>query len=139
MKPAWKAGLTVAGLAGLLALSYTLRPTETSPTTRYQCTDLTKPCAIQIGGQPFLLRAQSAPSMLKPFHLVLRGPTRPAARVRFGMQGMEMGAIAFPLSAQADGSLATNIVLPYCVQGRRDWWLRLELPEESIEVAFVTL
>ena len=137
MKPAWQAGLAVAGLAALLSAGYLLQPRAAAPVQRYQCTDLTQPCLVELAGQRYQLQAASAPSALRPFRLSLRGTTPPdTLRVHFGMQGMEMGPIAFPLPKQADGSAAASIVLPYCVQGRRDWWLRLESADAAIEVAF---
>ncbi|MGQ5525365.1 hypothetical protein ACUHMQ_19170 [Chitinimonas sp. PSY-7] len=136
MKPAWKFGIAICGLVSLLALGYVLRPVEPVPTMQYVCNDLTKPCAIQINGQPFVLHAERTPSALKPFRLVLRGPGNPDVNVRFGMRGMEMGPIAFPLHKLADNSMSADIVLPYCVQRRHDWWLQLEAGDEHVEIAF---
>lgn len=139
MKPSHRALLAVLVLAALLAAGWYLRQQQALPASqaRIACSDLRQPCAITVAGQRYWLQASPAPVALQPFELSLTGSQLAAGwRVRFGMQGMEMGPIAFPLQARADGSLAARVVLPYCVQGRHDWWLRLEHGPAQVDVAF---
>lgn len=89
------------------------------------CDDLQAGCTLAAQGQPMYLSANAQPSPLKPFEVRVRGLSG-VWKVRFGMVGMEMGPLAFPLAEQPDGTLSARVILPYCVQGRRDWMLWLE-------------
>ncbi|MFC4159684.1 hypothetical protein [Chitinimonas lacunae] len=106
-----------------------------APAIRANCAELQRGCRIVLPDATVTLRTDRAPSALHPFRLEVTGLSSPAT-VRFGMAGMEMGPIAFPLSAE-NGRAALTATLPLCVQGRRDWLLWLDRPEGRIEVAFV--
>lgn len=108
---------------------------QSAAAIKVQCVDLTQLCRIRVGGETLTLRADQPPSALKPFKLEVTGLNQPI-EVRFGMAGMEMGPIAFPLRPE-QGRATLTATLPLCVQGRRDWLLWLDRPEGRIEVTFV--
>jgi hypothetical protein len=129
--------LGLIGLLALLGAGAWLRPVQPKATVRFQCGDLTQACAVTLDGKPVSLASRPAPAVLHPFRLVLRG-SQGEVKVRFGMQGMDMGPIAYPFKPQTDGSLAADVMLPYCVQGRHDWWLQLESGSAISEVSFLS-
>ncbi|GAB3267326.1 hypothetical protein [Chitinimonas naiadis] len=135
MKPAWGLLLAVLGLAALLGLANWLRKPAQQTMVQVSCSDLTVACTIPLAGQALTVRADRPPSGLKPFRLEIAGGAVPMT-ARFGMVGMDMGPIAIPLQPAGEGQLAALVVLPLCVQGRRDWRLWLESPKGTIAVNF---
>ncbi len=128
--------MTVASLTALLLLANRLRPVAPPSVLTASCADLTQPCRIPYGAQVVEVRALQLPSALKPFQLEVRGLAGPIT-ARFGMVGMDMGPIALPLKDEPGGVAAAQVVLPLCVQGRRDWLLWLDSQAGRIEVRFV--
>ena len=135
MKPVWGLLLAVLGLAALLWLASWLRKPAPQVAVQVSCSDLTVACPVILAGQALIVRADQAPSGLKPFRLEVAGGTAPMT-ARFGMVGMDMGPIAVPLQPAGAGRLAAQVVLQLCVQGRRDWHLWLESPQGTIAVSF---
>ncbi|QDQ26102.1 hypothetical protein FNU76_06900 [Chitinimonas arctica] len=135
MKSWWRPGLAVLVLAALLALGWALRPASPASRLKLYCDDLGRGCPLGPGAS---LRTSAEPSALKPFRLQVSGIADQTLTARFGMSGMDMGPIAFPLARQADGTLAAQVILPFCVQGRRDWRLWLDGEAGRVEVLFTT-
>jgi hypothetical protein len=135
MKPWQGALLAVFLLAAMLGLGYWLKPKSQPVGQAATCPDLSLACRLVLDGQPVLLRAEPKPAPLHPFRLLLRGYGKPLT-VRFGMRGMDMGPIAYPFKTQTDGTQMAEVMLPFCVQGRSDWWLRLEADGATAVVAF---
>ncbi|WP_374353300.1 hypothetical protein [Chitinimonas sp.] len=130
----WRSLLVILALLGLAFYGYHAAG-PAKPSATVQCADLTAPCQVHLAGQALQLQADQSPRALKGFKLTLRGASAPF-KVRFGMVGMEMGPVAFRFVPAADGAQHASVMLPFCVQGRRDWWLLLESDTGSAMVAF---
>lgn len=132
-----KIALVFIVLAGLLAAAWWFKPRERAADVLVGCGDLAQACTINLNGKALVIQADHTPVALKPFRLKLLG-AGDGASVRFGMVGMDMGPIAYPLKPQPDGSLGAGMMLPYCVQGRHDWWMRLTVAQGVAEVGFTS-
>lgn len=133
-KAHWQLIAALLGLAVLLAAGWLLRPARLTSHLKVGCPQLESACVLPAGLGT--VQTNRAPSALKPFRLIVKQSAATPLTARFGMVGMEMGPIAFPLQPQADGSLAADVMLPFCVQGRRDWLMWLEGGAATVEVAF---
>ncbi|MBV8659895.1 MAG: hypothetical protein JO142_18910 [Burkholderiales bacterium] len=137
MKPATQAMLAVGALVILLGAGWWLRP-YTAPVIEHgACGELTNRCSFRWSDHAIGIEVDHPPAVLKSFQLNVTGYAGKTLTARFSMVGMEMGPIAFPLKQQADGRFAASMMLPYCVQGRRDWVLRLEGDDGTADVTFL--
>jgi len=137
MKPLTQAVLAVAALVVLLAAGWWLRPYTALVVERGACGELTNRCEFRWSDHPVTIEVDHPPAVLKPFQLSIAGYAGHTLTARFAMVGMDMGPIAFPLKRQADGRFAASMMLPYCVQGRRDWQLWLEGDDGTADVTFL--
>lgn len=72
------------------------------------------------------LQLPESPSALTPFAVRVRLPDTPRERigavgVRFRMVGMDMGRNRYSLTRSETGAWRTQVTLPICSTGRRDW------------------
>ena len=88
------------------------------------CTDPLAGCQIAEGVRLHFLHK---PSALQPFTVEITAPSREPPRIRFLMQGMEMGLNRYRLLGTDGQHWHATVTLPACVQARHDWLLQLEL------------
>ncbi len=81
------------------------------------------------------MRFLQQPAMLKTFDLEVVAPVGAEPYASFHMRGMEMGMNRYRMLRMGDHWQA-NVMLPACVQGRRDWMLLLEAGGRIYELPF---
>ncbi|MCX7627975.1 MAG: hypothetical protein N2Z69_06125 [Methylophilaceae bacterium] len=74
---------------------------------------------------------------MQPFDLEVEAPEDAAVHASFRMSGMDMGPNRYRLLRENDRWRA-RVLLPACVQGRRDWILRLEVGNKIYEIPFMS-
>ncbi|MBB5017373.1 hypothetical protein HNQ59_000637 [Chitinivorax tropicus] len=122
------------GLAGLLLLVLAGCGKDTIPVVA--CPDLTQGCRFSIADQAVQAEAKGPISTFRPFDLTIR--TAPAAQmtVQFSMLGMEMGPGRYRLQQSSPGIWVGKIMLPVCIQGRRDWQMLVDMDGKQVLVPF---
>jgi hypothetical protein len=100
---------------------------------RATCRDLLVGCRLDTG---IKLRFSQRPGVMQTFDLEVEAPEMANLHAVFQMQGMEMGMNRYRLLRQ-NGKWYAKVMLPACVQGRRDWSLQLEVNGKIYEVPFV--
>lgn len=81
------------------------------------------------------VRFLQPPSVMQAFDLEVTSAGN-ELHASFQMQGMEMGLNRYRLLREGNKWRA-KVMLPACVQGRRDWLLRLEVDGNAYEMPFV--
>ena len=101
------------------------------------CANLNQGCALPLPGAP-RIQVTGTLKPLSPFTVHLTGISAHSARIRFSMEGMEMGFNLYTLHPAPGGGVAGQVTLPVCVTGRRDWRMHIELDEARFSLPFVT-
>lgn len=99
------------------------------------CPDPVAGCRLDTG---VVLRFSARPIPMQRFELEVEAPGSEAVYAEFGMAGMEMGPNRYRLLRQNDKWRA-RVLLPACVQGRRDWILRLDVGDRIYAVPFASM
>jgi hypothetical protein len=107
----------------------------TPPTLPVMCPDPVTGCRLDAG---VVLRFSTRPTPMQPFELEVEAPDSGAVYAEFGMAGMEMGPNRYRLLQEHDKWRA-KVLLPACVQGRRDWVLRLDVGDRIYVVPFTSM
>lgn len=107
--------------------------TKEPVTERISCPDPVAGCRIDM----MELRFSRQPSVMQTFDLDLLAPESTQPYASFQMQGMDMGPNRYRLLRES-GKWHAQVMLPACVQGRRDWILALEIGDKVYEVPFTS-
>lgn len=99
---------------------------------RVACQNPLAGCQIYSGVE---VRFSNTPTTMQAFELVVTAPEGGDVYASFQMQGMDMGMNRYRLLRE-NGKWRAKVMLPACVQGRRDWLLRLELSGKNYEISF---
>ncbi len=83
------------------------------------------------------VRFSAQPTPLQAFQLSVSAPGAHRVAAEFQMNGMEMGFNRYDLQP-TDGVFGSNVTLPVCVSGRRDWTLYLEIDGSHYALPFST-
>lgn len=127
--------LAVALAAIAVAGHWLNRPAASQPVA---CADPQAGCSFSHHGASVTVRFSARPAPLKAFELYVHAPGAARASAEFQMNGMEMGFNRYDLSATGSGAFASNVTLPVCVSGRRDWTLTLEIDGAHYALPFST-
>lgn len=96
------------------------------------CNDLLHGCMLPGAVE---VKFSRPPSAMQAFGLSVKAPQDAEVHASFQMRGMEMGLNRYRLVRERD-HWQSNAMLPACVQGRRDWVLRLEINGKFYEIPF---
>jgi hypothetical protein len=120
--------LAVAFIAIAVVGAILKRSAEALPVV---CADPVQGCAFSHRGQPGQIRLSLPPAPLQPFMLELSAPGVKRVSAEFQMVGMDMGFNRYDLRAASPGVFRSEITLPVCVSGRRDWKLYLDVDGQA--------
>ena len=84
------------------------------------------------------VRFSGQPSPLEAFDLSVHAPGATRVSAEFQMNGMEMGFNRYDLRPDNNGMFSSQVTLPVCVSGRRDWTLYLEIDGIRYALPFST-
>jgi len=93
------------------------------------CDPTQHPCEINVTSHSVFINFLSEPSALKPFSVLVQTEIENLQQVglRFYMQGMSMGYNTFELRKVKNTQWQSDIVLPVCSTGSKDWHVELQL------------
>jgi hypothetical protein len=97
------------------------------------CRDPLAGCRLDAGIE---IRFSQTPAVMQAFDLEVMAAQGTDPHASFRMRGMDMGMNRYRL-LQENGKWRARVMLPACVQGRRDWVLRLEAGGKAYEMPFV--
>lgn len=127
--------LIVALMAVAVAGYWLKRPAEARPVA---CVDPLAGCTFSHRGATVKVLFSARPSSLEAFELRISAPGVNKISAEFQMNGMDMGFNRYDLRPAANGMLATQVALPVCVSGRRDWTLYLDVDGTRYALPFRT-
>lgn len=127
----WWAALAAAGL--LLLWPHFSTKEEGTPVG---CADIVSGCGLPLAGAT--VRFDRQPDALQRFHVEVVWPRAGELHASFRMLGMEMGYNRYRLIPMADGRWQAEVMLPACIQGRKDWLLMLEAGETRYQISFTS-
>ena len=105
--------------------------------TSVPCPDIVTGCADPQSG--LRVRFNQTPRPMQAFKVDVVLPEAHEVYARFVMQGMEMGLNRYRLLLDGTGRWQAEVMLPACVQGRRDWLLILEADGTRYQLPFSSL
>ena len=128
--------LLVVALAAIAVAGYWLnRPAASSAVA---CADPLAGCSFSHHDTTVKVRFSARPTPLKAFDLNVSAPGATRVSAEFQMNGMEMGFNRYDLRPAGNGTFASNVTLPVCVSGRRDWTLYLDIDGTHYALPFST-
>jgi hypothetical protein len=128
--------LLVVALVAISVAGYWLkRPAEA---VKVSCADPLAGCAFSHRGAPVNVRFSKLPVPLEAFELNVRAPGANRVSAEFQMVGMDMGFNRYALRTAGSDVFASNVTLPICVSGRRDWVLYLDVDGTRYAIPFST-
>lgn len=83
--------------------------------------DFSTPCEFSIGERSLIFRVAGRVTPLGRFTIEVEGQGLQAISIRFQMIGMNMGVNRYPLEQEHSALWRTEVMLPVCASGRRDW------------------
>lgn len=102
------------------------------------CPDLQKGCAMDLDGQAVKVVVSGELKPLQAFQVRVEAPRADKVEARFTMAGMDMGFNLYTLRPMKAGVFQSDVTLPVCVTGRRDWVMHLSVDGAKLAVPFVT-
>lgn len=103
-------------------------------TVALACADIVAGCALPPEhGQ---VRFDRQPDALQRFRVEVEWPGADEVHASFQMRGMEMGFNRYKLLPAGAGRWRAEVMLPACIQGRKDWLIVLEAEGKSYELPF---
>lgn len=124
------------GAAGIIAGAW-IKQQQGQPPQRLTCADLTQGCIWQSRAGAVEIRTNERIQSMLPFDLSVKAPKSQRALASFAMVNMNMGFNRYSLKRDANGIHQAHITLPFCISGRGDWLLTLELDGARVEIPFV--
>ena len=136
MKRVWAPLLLVVALVAIAVAGWWLkRPAEA---VAVHCADPLAGCAFSHRGATVNVRFSQQPAPLEAFELSVSAPGVTRISAEFQMVGMDMGFNRYDLRPAGRGAFASNVTLPVCVSGRRDWVLTLDVDGSRYALPFST-
>jgi hypothetical protein len=128
--------LLVVALAAIAVAGYWLkRPAEAQ---LVPCADPLAGCSFRHRGATVIVRFSVRPEPLEAFQINVQAPGSTRLSAEFQMVGMEMGFNRYDLRPSGNSMFTSNVTLPVCVSGRRDWMLRLDIDGSHYSLPFST-
>jgi hypothetical protein len=125
--------LVVALVAIAVAGWWLKRPAEA---VAVPCADPLAGCAFSHRGATVNVRFSIQPVPLEAFELTVSAPGVSKISAEFQMVGMDMGFNRYDLHPGSGGVFASQVTLPVCISGRRDWILTLNLDGSRYALPF---
>jgi hypothetical protein len=100
------------------------------------CQDIVAGCALSPAG--LYVRFDRQPDALQRFKIFVTLPDVQEVHASFNMRGMEMGFNRYRLLPAGAGRWQAEVMLPACIQGRKDWLMVLETGGVRYEVPFTS-
>lgn len=100
------------------------------------CKDIVAGCVLPINQAS--LRFDRQPDALKPFRISAEWPGTHEVHASFRMQGMEMGFNRYKLVEAEPGRWRGEVMLPACIQGRKDWLVVLSADGKRYALPFTS-
>lgn len=116
----------------LLAMVACAKAPDAAP-VRVACQNPLAGCRIDQGVD---IRFSNTPTTMQAFDLEVTAPEASDIHASFQMRGMGMGMNRYRLLRE-NNKWRARVMLPACVQGRRDWVLRLDVGGKAYEMPFV--
>lgn len=120
----------------LLVLLLAACDRQDKPAPMVACVDPAAGCRFNVGGREVSLRFGQPITAMAPFDVNVKIAQAREVRATFAMRGMDMGSNQYRLLAANDGNWGAKVMLPVCVQGRRDWIMTLSVDGEAVTVPF---
>ena len=98
------------------------------------CPDIVAGCALPSAGAQ--VRFDQQPDALRRFNILVTWPGSAEMHASFQMRGMEMGFNRYRLLPDGAGHWRAEVMLPACIQGRKDWLLLLEANGNRYQLPF---
>ena len=98
------------------------------------CQDIVAGCALSPAG--LRVRFDRQPDALQRFKVYVELPNVPEVHASFNMRGMEMGFNRYRLLTDGAGRWQGEVMLPACIQGRKDWLMMVEADGVRYEIPF---
>jgi len=127
------------GLLALLAvlLGWQMHLSEPEQALAVACPDIVARCELAPAG--LQVRFDHPPRPLQKFQVMVELPGAQAVHASFNMRGMEMGFNRYRLLPDGPGRWQAEVLLPACIQGRKDWLMTLEVDGRRYELPFSSL
>lgn len=100
------------------------------------CPDIVAGCALPATGAQ--VRFDRKPDTLQRFKVLVAWPDVAEVHASFQMRGMEMGFNRYRLLPDGAGKWRAEVMLPACIQGRKDWLMLLEADGVRYQVPFAS-
>lgn len=100
------------------------------------CKDIVAGCALPVSDGS--VRFDRQPDALRPFQVTVVWPDVQEVHASFQMHGMEMGFNRYRLVQQEPGRWQGEVMLPACIQGRKDWLVVLNAGEAQYALPFTS-
>lgn len=98
------------------------------------CPDIVAGCALPPADAQ--VRFDQQPDALRRFNIIVTWPGAAEVHASFQMRGMEMGLNRYRLIPDDAGHWRAEVMLPACIQGRKDWLLLLEANGNRYQLPF---
>jgi hypothetical protein len=128
--------LIVVALVAIAVAGYWLKRPAQAVAVR--CADPLAGCSFSHRNTTVTLGFSARPSPLKAFEVTIRAPGATRLSAEFQMVGMEMGFNRYDLRPAGNGVFVSNVTLPVCVSGRRDWTMTLDIDGAHYVLPFST-
>ncbi|WP_137937773.1 hypothetical protein [Chitinivorax sp. B] len=102
------------------------------------CPDLAAGCQFLLSDRMIHAKANGAITAIRPFKLTITSVGAKQVSAEFVMQGMEMGPSRYRFISSSGDTWIADVMLPICVQGRRDWYMILNLDDRQVRVPFTS-
>jgi hypothetical protein len=100
------------------------------------CQNIVAGCALPISKGS--VRFDHQPDALKPFQISVEWPDVSEVHASFQMHGMQMGFNRYRLVQQEPGRWQGEVMLPACIQGRKDWLVVLSAGKTQYALPFTS-
>lgn len=100
------------------------------------CTDIVAGCPLPAPGAQ--IRFDRQPDALQKFRISVQWPGAAEVHASFQMQDMEMGFNRYRLLPAAAEGWQAEVMLPACIQGRKDWLVILEIGGRKYALPFTS-
>jgi hypothetical protein len=110
------------------------RPGHRDRVISVPCQDIVAGCGLTPAG--LHVRFDRQPDALQRFKVYVELPEVAEVHASFNMRGMEMGFNRYRLLADGAGRWQAEVMLPACIQGRKDWLMMVEASGVRYEIPF---
>lgn len=117
-------------------LGWQMRSTTPEQVLAVACPDIVAGCGLSQAG--LHVRFDHHPRPLQKFKMMVELPGAREVYASFNMRGMEMGFNRYRLLPDGPGRWQAEVLLPACVQGRKDWLVLLEADGARYQMSFAS-